>query len=273
MYKLKKAGYNLHEKEKNMQGYWEEREVKELFGQVENYKRSNQSIKKAFAAHAQRYARKENSVRNYYYFELKDKDRLTRLGIDITKHEKTYVVNFSKEEEKDLIEKIENMTKGGMSVRKACLLLADGDALKLLRYQNKYRNHLSKTKKEKTVVADNIIAFKKPSGGLSESEVQSLFMGLVRLVKRNACIEGEERAKEKIESANQKLKRVLLQLQMQTREIDKMKERYHQLKVQNESLAGRLLASRCDNASKLSQKARKKTTSDRSKKEKISKRD
>lgn len=234
-----------------MQGYWENDEVRALFKQVEECKERGEKIKQAFICHAEKFARKENSVRNYYYYELKDESRLKMLGIDIKKHAKNKIATFSEEEERALIERLQQMTKNGMSVRKACLLLADGDALKLLRYQNKYRNFLAKERNKQQSKKENIIVFKKPSGALSDSEVQSLFMGLVRLVKRNACIEGEERAKQKIENANQKLKKALLQLQVQAREIDKMKERYEQLKQKSNQLATALLVSRCDKAGKL----------------------
>ena len=260
-------------KESFMQGYWENEEIKELFYEVEEKKKKGDKIKEAFSKHAQKFARKENSVRNYYYFQLKNPQMLSSLGIDVKKHAKHPIEIFSKEEENQLICKLNQMTKEGMSVRKACLVLAEGDALKLLRYQNKYRNYLSKKQKQKVAENHNVITFKKPEGVLSDSEVQSLFMGLVRLVKRNAIIEGQERAKEKIESANARLKQLLLKLQVQSREIDKMKERYEKLKEENNALALRLISSRCDKARVLREKFMQRRGEKTLEVEKFSKRD
>jgi len=51
-------------------GKWKEQEVKELFSTVEECKRKGQPISNAFSAHALKYSRRCNSVRNYYYAEL-----------------------------------------------------------------------------------------------------------------------------------------------------------------------------------------------------------
>ena len=243
-----------------MTGLWEENEVKDLFNAVEKCKKSNRPIKEAFIFHAEKYARKANSVRNYYYHEIdilqKDKMRQDLLNIDLNKHNKTNIVYFSKEEEALLMEKIDEMTAKGLSVRKACLNLAEGDVNLLLRYQNKYRNYLIKKKGERKE-SGNIIAFKKPPKSLSDSEVQSLFMGLVRLVKKNATIEGEERFKEKLDEANNKLRKALADLQAQAFEIDRLKEKYSQLKRENNSLALRLVTLRCDKAAILKNNMKK----------------
>ncbi|MBO5395053.1 MAG: hypothetical protein J6A28_04055 [Clostridia bacterium] len=241
-----------------MLGIWEDEEVKALFAAVEECKTKNKPIAEAFALHAQKFARKPNSVRNYYYHEIAnlsaDRERCCRLSIDLSRHEKASIAYFSQEEEKSLIEKIDAMVASGLSVRKACFKLAEGDALKMLRFQNKYRNHAAKGKQKVVKAEGNVIAFKKPVKGLSDSEVQSLFLGLVRLVKKNAAIEGEERAKEKIKQANEKLRKALVDIQLQSREIEKMKERYSQLKRENNTLARKLLHVRCDKAGLLREK-------------------
>ena len=275
MYKIKIDVDNHGREEKYMLGFWDDEEVKALFNEVEKVKKENKPLKEAFSVHAKAFARKPNSVRNYYYHEIegleKDRERLLRLGIDLCKHNKASIVYFSHEEEKELMEKIEMMTQKGVSVRKACFILAEGDALKLLRYQNKYRNFISKKKqKEPQLLPEKVIAFQKPqTKGLSDSEVQSLFMGLVRLVKRNAVIEGEERAKQKLNVANERLKKTLLTIQVQAQEIEKMKERYNQLKQQNNELARNLLRSRCDRAGQLREKLSKKNGFEQGQVEKI----
>ena len=64
-----------------MQGYWENDEVRALFRQVEECKERGEKIKQAFICHAEKFARKENSVRNYYYYELKDESRMALLAV------------------------------------------------------------------------------------------------------------------------------------------------------------------------------------------------
>jgi len=240
-----------------MIGVWEEEEVKTLFKLVEDCKKNNISIKEAFLKHAQLYARKPNSVRNYYYHEVdnlnKDNERAKTLGIDITLHEKNNIEYFTKEAEGKLIEQIKGLTSSGISVRKACLTLAGGNVELLLRYQNKYRNYLAK-QKGKAISSNNVITFKKPSKGLSESEIQSLFLGLVRLVKKNAILEGEEKYKEKLNHANSQLRKAIVELQSQAREIEKIKAQYSLLKQQSQVLGQSLLLSRCDRADKLRDK-------------------
>ena len=243
-----------------MNGVWEDEEVKNLFATVENAKANNSSLKIAFEKHGVLYARKANSVRNYYYSEVdklkKDHQRCERLGIDLNKHIKNDIVYFSKEEELSLMEQIESMTKNGLSIRKACLEIAKGDVDLLLRYQNKYRNYISK-KKNKTV-SENIIEFKKPQKSLSDNEVQSLFMGLVRLVKKNAVLEGEEKYKQQLASANLKLRRALVDIQTQALQIEKLKEKYKNLKHENSALIDKIMANHMDKNKQLKIKFRSK---------------
>ncbi|MBE7074147.1 MAG: hypothetical protein E7379_03555 [Clostridiales bacterium] len=244
-----------------MKGVWDSQEVKELFSLIERHKQENKPIKDAFALHASKYVRKQNSVRNYYYHEIdnltKDSQRAKELNIDLSLHKKTTIEYFSKGEENLLMQEINNLKAQGLSTRRACLTLAGGNVDKLLRYQNKYRNYISKQKPSPR--ADNIIAFQKPAKGLSDSEVQSLFMGLVRLVKKNALLEGEAQFKQKLNEANDKLKKMLAQLHLQEKQIDEIKEKYIQLKKENQLLSDTLVLSRCDKAKSLRQKFLEKT--------------
>ena len=79
---------------------WNDEEVKELFGEVENCKHGQTALKNAFCLHAKKYKRKPNSVRNYYYHEVEnlknDGARCKNLNIDLSKHDKTHFKNFDK---------------------------------------------------------------------------------------------------------------------------------------------------------------------------------
>lgn len=219
-----------------MKGIWKDNEVKDLFCEVENSAKKGESLKCAFSRHAEKYKRANGSVRNYYYHEVDrlkdDKVRAERLCIDLDKHNKACIKYFSSEEENEFFERVKSMTDKGMSVRKACLSLAGGEDGKMLRYQNKYRA-LCKKKRE---VPDNIIPFAKKSSAITDSEIQALFAGLVRLVKRSAQEEAEMKIKEREERANRELRKTLALLGERDREIEKIKSQFLSIKKENENL-------------------------------------
>ncbi len=241
-----------------MKGIWNNSEVKALFEGVEECKNKNMSLREAFIAHAQKYQRKPNSVRNYYYHEVDalkgDKERCKSLGIDLQKHQKSNITYFSKEEEVGLMREIEKLVKEGYSVRRACFQLSNGDVGLMLRFQNKYRNFLARAKEEKP---NNVVTFQKSPKRLSDSEVQSLFMGLVRLVKKNALIEGEEKYRAELTSANTMLRKALTQISSQEREIERLKEDFSRVKKENIKLAERAMKGACSKAEALRKKLQK----------------
>lgn len=209
---------------------WSDIEVRDLFVEVENCKQGSGSLRLAFANHADKYKRKTNSVRNYYYKEVdnlkNDKERCLRLKIDISKHEKNHFSEFDDIEENELVEKIENLTRQGMSVRSACLKLSDGDLTVMTRYQNKYQN----LKKKNAVNKDNIILFKQRQKLLTESDINSLFMGLVKLIKKTAVEDFMEKTKQEKESSSYLLKKAFMDLGKKDKQIAQIKEEFEQLK-------------------------------------------
>ena len=129
---------------------WKDEEVINLFRFIEEGKKNNESLSKLFAGFAHKTNRMPNSVRNYYYTELKcleeDENRRTRLGIDVNLHKKVEQKEFSQNETEQTIINILRLTSKGVSVRKACLTLANGDISEMVRLQNKYRITMSKDK-------------------------------------------------------------------------------------------------------------------------------
>ena len=241
---------------KNMKGLWENKEVTELFKTVENSKQKGISLRNAFASHAKKYGRQPNSVRNYYYQEIdrlaNDKARSGELKIDLKKHIKNKSASFSKEEEKNLVAKIDQLRAQGKSVRGACFVLSEGDPTKMLRYQNKYRNAV-KQKESKSGGAD-IIKFSSKRQGLSESDITSLFMGLVRLVKRNITSEIEQKQQKDKESLNEKLRKATLMLGEKDHEILTLKEKFDKLRQDYQALNQKMMKLKCEKASLLSKK-------------------
>ncbi len=236
-------------------GCWNDSEVIDLFSQVEVKKGNNKPLKEAFKAHAEKYRRKPNSVRNYYYYELdllqKDNNKTKRLGIDLSLHEKLEIDYFSPKEEEGLVEKIDKMVAKGMSIRKACFNLSQGDINLMLRYQNKYRNYISKQNKTKQL-PDNVITFtSKKKTGLSDNDINSLFLGLVRLVKRTAVDEYSKQFKAERENANEVLRKALMDLNNKDKELGKLKEEFSKLKLENSRLMQNMMKIKCEKAEKI----------------------
>lgn len=177
---------------------WKDEEVKNLFTEVENCKKENIALRNAFDAHARKFARKTNSVRNYYYQEVEnlkqDKERAARLEIDLSKHEKEHYVSFDNNEEKKLLEQVGNLTKQGVSIRNACEQISGGDLTLMTRLQNKVQSM-----KKKSLRKDNVILFSQRKPTLSENDINSLFIGLVKLIKKTALDEVSAKMKEDLE--------------------------------------------------------------------------
>ena len=89
---------------------------------------------------------------------------------------------------------------------------------------------------------------------LTDSEVQSLFMGLVRLVKRTALEESEYLYREKLESANNSLRQMISKLDGKEREFEKLKEELNVVKNENSRLLNLNFQLRCDKAKELKDK-------------------
>lgn len=233
-------------------GLWSNQEVKDLFTSVEKTKDNGSTLKLAFIEHAKKYSRQPNSVRNYYYHEIdnleNDKPRCNKLGIDLSKHKKSSIQYFSKDEEDSLMQKIDGLVESGCSVRKACMTLSNGDVNQMLRFQNKYRNFKSK---QKPMEKDNIIKFTKKKEGISESELQALFMGLVRLVKRSAQEEATSQTRNILERANIELRKTIVALNSKEKEYRELKVQFLKVKEENSKLVKDVFKLKCDKAGKL----------------------
>ncbi len=212
---------------------WNDDEVKSLFMEVENVKNSGLALREAFEKHAKKFKRKANSVRNYYYHEVdnleKDNERANRLNIDLDKHTKNKLIPFTKEQEENFMKEIKALTESGMSVRSACFKLSGGDMTLMTRLQNKYQNL-----KTQNTLPNNIVKFRQKF--LTDSDINSLFLGLVKLIKKNAS----ESAEERVRNTANLLKEAYAELAKKDREIFFIKEDLKKLKLENEKLAERV---------------------------------
>lgn len=125
-------------------GYTEE-EAKSLVQYICERKSAGMNLSGIFADYAKKTGRAKGSVRNYYYALLRSggdnrvKSLLTGTGLKAEK-----IIQFTEEETDEILKAILLQKSKGISVRKAVLNLSDGDDKLMLRYQNKYRNVLTK---------------------------------------------------------------------------------------------------------------------------------
>ncbi len=125
-------------------GYTEE-EAKKLVNYVSEGKRKGATLSELFAGYAKKTGRAKGSVRNYYYALLRctgDARVKSMLRGKNLRAEK--IVPFSEGETDELLKSILLRKQQGYSVRRAVSELAGGDAKLTLRYQNKYRNVLTR---------------------------------------------------------------------------------------------------------------------------------
>lgn len=250
---------------------WKDEEVKKLFDFIENGRKNNVPLIKLFSQYAHLTGRKPNSVRNYYYIELEvlqeDESRTKKLGIDLSIHKKNDQKEFSDDETRELVMKILQMTSKGISVRKACLTLANGDITQMVRFQNKFRTVVVKQKelfdeclsklqtKDTKYVSkrpDNVIAFRNNKSSLTDSDINSLFLGLVKLVKKQATEQATKNQEIEITRANNMLRKTLVSLRQKEDEIKLLQKNFKLLSKENEKLSEEIKLLRGKNAELLS---------------------
>lgn len=217
---------------------WKDEEVEFLFKEVEKCKNDSIALRFAFENHAKFFNRKANSVRNYYYHEVEnlivDKTRCDRLGIDINRHKKVYFTGFDKNDEEILFEKVEALLSQGESVRSACQKLSGGNIKLMTRYQNKYQNMKRKASGAKK--KENIIPFKQNQKTLTESDINSLFLGLVKLIRKNVLEDYMEKDNLQKLKINKELKHVYEELENKNRQLEDLKQKFDNIKSQNKEL-------------------------------------
>lgn len=238
---------------------WKDEEIKQLFDIVEKNRKENRSLLSAFSEYAKLSGRKRNSIRNYYYQELselqKNKSRANKLNINIKNHIVNESVLFSKNETREIISNILKLNSEGYSIRKACLKLANNNVELMVRYQNKYRsvlksnpeliNEITKELNIKNKVMEttksnspnNLIYFKKQEPKvISEKDINSLFLGLIKLVKKSAAESVEKKLISELDFANSTLRKTLVKLSKTEQDLKEMSTSFENIKIENEKL-------------------------------------
>ena len=232
---------------------WGLAEIKKLMDMIEN--KGNASLLEVFDRHSKIFNRNSYSVRNFYYKLLK----LYELDSEIAKIfdengiKNSAISSHFNENDTEALMKI-LLRNDGLSVRGACSKLAKGDKKLMIRYQNKYRNTLkhnpqlveqilAELRAENTKVRNfknNISIMPIKEEKITEKEIQSLFWGLVRLVKRNAEEEIESTLKREAEFANTALQNSLIDLRRKEVLINELREQNKSLKMKLENMTQNL---------------------------------
>lgn len=222
-------------------GKWQDEEVKTLFKFVEIKKDEGMPLVQIFKSYAFFTKRQPNSVRNYYYKEIKiltaDKTRTKRLKIDLSKHEAKNICPFDKIDAKWIIDSIQELIEQGYSVRGACLKIANGDVSLMVRYQNKYRSEMKNKKRLDNM--GNIIKMPANPNVMSDEDINALFLGLIKLVKKQEMEKAKYYYQVELGVANEKLKEAMKEIVMKKAQIEKMRSEINLLKNKCDSLKER----------------------------------
>ena len=232
---------------------WEVSEIKELLTTISE--QGEGKITQSFGIHAQKYNRKPTSVRNFYYNFLKAQSKnvaIQNIFMDILPHLSVKDSRrFNEISEQSLLMQILDISDK-CSVRQKCLKLADYDKQKFLRYQNKYQNLLKNKpnlvqncinllkKSQKPVRIINFEKFSKPKNIitmpakstkiLSDTDINSLFVGLVNLVKQNTKQADTQSVKNEINLVTNALQKSLVELRKKDNLIRELTEQNNQIK-------------------------------------------
>lgn len=110
---------------------WSEQENQMLWETADEAQQQGLPLKAVFEQIAEQTGRRPNSIRNYYYAQVRQRE-------DAERHPARFVP-FTQEEVDWLMEQVLIARAAGQSVRSCLQKLSGGDHSLMLRYQNKYR--------------------------------------------------------------------------------------------------------------------------------------
>lgn len=125
---------------------WTIEHTKQLFALAATAKKDGKGLNWAFSRMAESTGRSCNSVRNYYYSQLKTFELVPTLagdlGINLVRDKRDGFTPFKKDETERLVRTVLVGKAAGNSVRSLIAELSGGDKRTALRLQNKYRSML-----------------------------------------------------------------------------------------------------------------------------------
>ena len=127
-----------------MENNWTIEQTKTLFSLAREAKEKERGLVWAFSAMSDKTCRSVNSVRNYYYSQLKMFELVPSLakdlGIELVDSSRERFELFEADEIDELLENVLSGKARGVSVRQVIADMSGGDGKKALRLQNKYRS-------------------------------------------------------------------------------------------------------------------------------------
>lgn len=127
-----------------MENNWTIEQTKTLFSLAREAKEKERGLVWAFSAMSNKTGRSVNSVRNYYYSQLKMFELVPSLakdlGIELVDSSRERFELFEADEIDELLENVLSGKARGVSVRQVIADMSGGDGKKALRLQNKYRS-------------------------------------------------------------------------------------------------------------------------------------
>lgn len=142
-----------------MENNWTINQTKELFALVNEVSLCGKGLRTAFEEMASRCGRSVNSVRNYYYSQLKMFELVPTLaadlGVTVVKSTREQFELFKEEEIDELMRKILIGKGKGVSVR-ATIASITNTPKEALRLQNKYRSMVAHHKGKVTAIMNEL---------------------------------------------------------------------------------------------------------------------
>lgn len=171
-----------------MKGYTDS-QTKELIALAVSGQEKGISLSKVFKAYSEKCGKAKGSVRNYYYFlikEAKESSSLQEKYPDIQKLTSAKNVSFTEIEEQSLLDAVNAGVMQGKSVRKTIMELSHGDQKLALRYQNKYRNLCNGIAPKKQFPKDKLLdSLSEKINSLVEKIGRSLREENQKLIQKN----------------------------------------------------------------------------------------
>ena len=113
---------------------WSEEESRLLWETADEAQQQGLPLKQVFERIAEQTGRRPNSIRNYYYAQVRQREG--------GRNPSPRFVPFEEEEVNGLVEQVLRARAAGRSVRACLQEMSGGDHSLMLRYQNKYRSVL-----------------------------------------------------------------------------------------------------------------------------------
>lgn len=185
---------------------WRDEESNTLFSAVREASRMGTPLRSVFEQVASSLGRKPNSIRNYYYAQLRQRPET---GLNRAAPFQT----FSEDEVRDLLRTVLAARGQGISVRACVMRMAGGDRGLMLRYQNKYRSILKNRPQYLQEVAEELrqegVAVPDNANNLRQQDIPSRTAAQLARAQQLSMALGDPAVQQMLEGINALLQRAV----------------------------------------------------------------